>query len=65
MPPLPVKRSTATWSFQSSVASSRMRFATGVKSGAICAVPAMPFTRRPSASSSAPRITIFDGMQPK
>ena len=64
VPPLPTKRSTATWSFQSSVASSRMRSATMEKSGSTVARPAMPSIRRASASRSAARMIIFDGMQP-
>ena len=38
-PPLPVNRSAATWSFQSSVASSRIRSATGARSARIVLVP--------------------------
>ncbi len=41
-PPLPVKRSTATLSSQLSVASSRIRLATGAQSGVTSAEPAMP-----------------------
>ena len=65
MPPLPVNRSTATLSSQSSVASSRIRRATGAQSGAISARPAMPGIRRPSAIRSAARIIIFEGTHPQ
>jgi hypothetical protein len=64
-PPLPTNRSTATWSFQSSVASSRMRAATGAQSGDTSACPAIPSTRRASASRSAARIIILLGTQPQ
>jgi hypothetical protein len=53
VPPLPVNRSTATLSSQSSVASARIRLATGAQSGCTCELPAMPGIRRPSASRSA------------
>ena len=58
------RRSTATRSFQSSAASFRMRRATGAKSGVTTARPAMPSTRRASASRSAARIIILLGTQP-
>src|SRR5918995_2336946 len=64
-PPLPSNRSTATWSFQSSVASSRIRAATGSQSGATSACPAMPSTRRASATRWPPRITILVGTRPQ
>ncbi len=64
-PPFFSNRSAATWSFQSSVASSRMRFATGAKSGSTVAVPETPSMRRASASRLAPRIIILLGMQPQ
>jgi hypothetical protein len=64
--PLPVSRSTATWSFQVSVASSRIRFATTDQSAVTWPTePARPSTRRASASASAARTIIFDGMQPQ
>ena len=62
--PLFTNRSTATLSFQLSVASSRIRLATGAQSGSTVAVPAMPSTRRVSASRFAARIIILLGMQP-
>src|ERR671919_1646354 len=64
-PPLASNRSTATRSSQSSVASSRMRWAKGAQSGRTVASPAMPGMRRPSASRLAARIIIFDGTQPQ
>ena len=64
-PPLRSKRSTATVSSQSSVASSRMRAATGAQSGRTSAVPAIEGTRRASASRSAARIIILDGTHPQ
>ena len=64
-PPLPSKRSTATVSSQKSVASSRMRRATGDQSGVTTDEPAMPGMRRPSARRSAARTIILDGMQPQ
>jgi hypothetical protein len=64
-PPLPVNRSAATVSSQSSVASSLIRRATGDQSGATVADPAMPGIRRPSASRLAARIIILDGTQPQ
>ena len=64
-PPFDSKRSTATRSSQSSVASARMRFATGAQSGVAVARPAMPSTRPASASRSAARIIIFDGIHPQ
>ncbi len=57
-------RSTATWSSQLSVASSRIRSATSPQSGRTSASPASPPMRRPSASTSAARIIILLGMQP-
>ena len=65
LPPRFSSRSTATVSSQSSVASVRMRVATGPKSGSSDACPASWSTRRDSPSTSAARSTIFDGMQPK
>ena len=64
-PPLPVNRSAATVSSQSSVASDLIRSATGAQSGATSDVPDMPGIRRPSASRSAARIIILDGTQPQ
>ena len=64
-PPASTNRSTATWSFQVSVASSRMRRATGAQSGVMLAVPAMPSTRWVSAIRLAARIIILLGMQPQ
>ena len=64
-PPLPTRRSTATVSSQESVASSRMRRATGAQSGVTADVPAMPGMRRPSARRSAARTIILEGMQPQ
>ncbi len=64
-PPLPSKRLTATVSSQVSVASSRMRRATGAQSGVTSEEPAMPGMRRPSASRLAARIIIFDGTHPQ
>ena len=65
VPPLPVNRSTATLSSQSSVASALIRAATGAQSGCTCELPAMPGIRRPSASRSAARIIILDGTHPQ
>ena len=65
VPPLPVNRSTATLSSQSSVASARILAATGAQSGCTCELPAMPGIRRPSARRSAARIIILDGTQPQ
>ncbi len=62
--PLPISRSTATWSFQASVASSEIRFATVVQSGVTSTDPPSVGTRRASASASAARIIIFVGMHP-
>ena len=64
-PPLPVNRSTATLSSQSSVASTRIRRATGAQSGCTDAAPAMPGMRCASASRLAARIIILDGTQPQ
>ena len=61
MPPLPVNRSAATWSSQSSVASSRMRRATTEKSGASDTAPASRGARRASATTLAARIIILLG----
>ena len=63
-PPLPVNRSAATLSFQSSVASFLIRRATGDQSGVIADVPAMPGTRLVSAMRLAARIIILEGTQP-
>src|SRR5579862_563946 len=62
-PPFPSKRSTATLSFQSSVASARIRFATGAQSGDTVAEPASCGTLRASPSASAARTIIFVGTQ--
>src|SRR6202165_1281957 len=64
-PPLPSNRCTATRSSQLSVATSRMRCATGFQSGLTVASPAKPGMRRPSATMSSSRIIIFVGIQPK
>ena len=64
-PPLPSKRCTATVSSHESVASSRMRRATGDQSGVTTDEPAMPGMRRPSASRSAARTIILEGMHPQ
>ncbi len=64
-PPLSSNRRAATVSSQESVASSRMRRATGAQSGRTEAVPAMPCTRPASASRSAARIIILDGTHPQ
>ena len=58
------RRSTATVSSQSSVASSRIRACTTPQSGVTSAAPARVPTRRASASRFAARIAIFEGMQP-
>ena len=63
-PPLPANRSAATLSFQSSVASSLIRRATGDQSGVIADVPAMPGTRLVSAMRLAARTIILEGTQP-
>ncbi len=63
--PFFTSRSTATWSFQLSVASSRIRWATGAQSGCTVAVPAIPSTRRVSATRLAARIIILLGTQPQ
>ena len=59
-----MNRSAATLSFQSSVASSRIRRATGDQSGVTADVPAMPGTRLVSAMRLAARIIILEGTQP-
>src|ERR1022692_4649177 len=64
-PPLPVNRSAATVSSQLSVASARIRCATGAQSGVTVELPAMPGMRRPSVSRPAARIIILDGMHPQ
>ena len=64
-PPFSRRRSTATWSSQKSVASSRMRLATGAQSGVTTEVPAMPGIRRPSARRFAARTIILDGTHPQ
>ena len=50
--PLSISRSTATWSFQASVASSEIRFATVVQSGVTSTEPPSVGTRLASASAS-------------
>ena len=65
MAPLSSSRFTATVSSQSSVASSRMRSATGVQSGVTVDEPAIVFTRPASRSVWAAAIIIFEGTQPK
>ena len=57
-------RSTAIWSSQSVVASSRIRACTGDQSDVTVLSPARPGMRRPSASTSAARIIILLGMHP-
>ena len=64
-PPLPSNRSTATVSSHESVASSRIRRATGAQSGVTTDVPALPGMRLPSASSPAARTIILEGMHPQ
>ena len=64
-PPFPRKRSTATVSSQESVASSRIRPATGAQSGVTTEAPALPGMRRPAANNPAAQTIIFDGMQPQ
>ena len=64
--PASTSRSTATWSSQSAVASSRIRACTGAQSGVTVLVPGQ--VRRPAAprpATSAARIIILLGMQPK
>ncbi len=63
--PLSSSRLTATASFQSSVASSRIRSATGVQSGLTIDEPAIVLTRPASRSVWAAAIIILDGTQPK
>src|SRR5580704_5146060 len=65
LPPLSSKRLTATASSHESVASSRIRLATGAQSGSTVTAPAMPGTLRASPSRSADRIIILDGTQPQ
>src|SRR5262245_21803138 len=65
VPPLPSSRSTATRSFQLSVASARIRCATGAQSGVTSLAPAMPGMRRASASRLAARTIILLGTQPQ
>ena len=62
VPPALSNRSTATRSSQLSVASSRMRRATGAQSCVTSAAPASTDTRRASPSASVARIIIFVGM---
>ena len=65
-PPLAVNRSTATVSSQSSVASTRIRAATGAQSGVHRRRPGHARDRAaPSASRLAARIIILDGTQPQ
>jgi len=61
--PLSSSRFTATVSSQSSVASSRIRSATGVQSGVIVDEPAIVLTRPASRSVCAAAIIIFEGTQ--
>ena len=63
--PRPSSRSTATRSSQSSVASVRIRRATGSQSPRTVGRPAMAGIRRPSARRSAARIIILEGTQPQ
>jgi hypothetical protein len=63
--PLPSNRSTATRSSQSSVASTRIRVATGAQSAVTVDRPAMPGMRRPSANTLAALIIILEGTQPQ
>ena len=62
--PASARRSTATWSSQWVVASSAMRRATGAQEAVTEVSPAVPSTRPASASRSAARTIIFDGMHP-
>ncbi len=62
--PAASSRSTAAWSSQSSVASSRIRACTGPQSEVTLLAPAKSGIRRPSASTSAARTIILLGMQP-
>ncbi len=64
-PPLPSNRSAATVSSHESVASARMRRATGAQSACTVEEPAMPGTRRASASRSEARIIILEGTHPQ
>ena len=61
---MPVNRSAATLSFRWSVASSRIRCATGDQSGVTVDVPAMPGTRLVSAIRLAAGIIILEGTHP-
>ena len=63
-PPAPSSRSTATRSSQSSVASARIRCATGRSPAHLARCRPCLSTRRASASTSAPRTIILDGMHP-
>ena len=63
--PLPTRRSTATLSSQLSVASSRMRLATGAKSADTRAWPAISSMRPASAKRLAARIIILEGTHPQ
>ncbi len=63
--PFSSSRSTATLSFQSSVASSRIRAATGPQSGVTVEVPPKSGTRRALRITCAAAIIIFEGTQPK
>ncbi len=62
--PLSSSRLTATASSQSSVASSRIRRATGPQSGCTLDVPPKSETFRASATTWAAAIIIFDGTHP-
>jgi hypothetical protein len=65
VPPRSVNLSAATMSSQLSVASSRIRLATGAQLGEMTQAPAIPGIRRPSASRLAALIIILDGTQPQ
>ena len=62
--PLSSSRLTATASSQSSVASSRIRWATVAQSGSTREVPPKSATLRASAITCAAAIIIFEGTQP-
>ena len=62
--PASTSLSTAIWSSQSVVASSRMRACTGAQSGPTVLSPAKSGTRLASASTSEARTIILLGMQP-
>lgn len=64
-PPLAARRPAAAWSFQSSVASPRIRPATLPQSGVTTASPARAGTRPASASRFPARIIILLGTHPQ